>query len=125
MASGFDPAQLKTADKLAVTDKDGNISSLVFPHKMQIGTTDDEYQSNLEVHGSVILGGDNSTIASKNTSIFRGGGFIYANSAALTGSLEIPESYNALIMGPYVVGEGYTLTVSSGSSLVVKGFEDF
>ncbi len=125
MSSGFDPAQLKTADKLAVTDKDGNITSLLFPHKVQVGIDDEEYQSSLEVHGSLILAGENSTIAVKNTAVMRGGGFIYANSAALTGSLELPESYNALILGPYTIDEGHTLTISSGSSLVVKGFADF
>jgi len=125
MASSIDKKSIKTSEKLLVADNEGQISSLVFPHKMQIGIPSKDYNSNLEVYGSVILKGEESVVASKNTSMFRGGGFIYANSSVMTGSLTFPENYNGLIMGPYVIGDTCTLTISSGSSLVVKGFEDF
>ena len=86
MASSIDKKSVKTTEQISLTDESGQISSLVFPHNMQIGMPSEDYNSSLEVYGSIVLQGENSTVASKNTSVFRGGGFIYANSAVMTGS---------------------------------------
>ena len=136
MSDTLHPETVRQSEKIVKKSAKGYVEKLVFPHNTQIGLESEEFQSSLQIEGSLEFG-NSGKLASKRIILTHGAGVLAANREFLTGSV-IPEDSDGnihrvaveshmkvLMIGPITCPDQTLIEVKKDAALIIKDVVDF
>ena len=124
MSDTLHPETVRQSEKIVKKSAKGHVEKVVFPHDIQIGLASSEFQSSLQVQGSLEFG-ESGKMASKNMVLVHGAGILAANREFLTGSVAVEAHMKVLMIGPITCPDGTQIDIKKDASLIIKDVADF